>query len=77
MSEEKYEIVKFIDGELELDVNVNHNDETIWLNQAQIALLFCNYLLPRSHAVKLIFSVQRRYRQTVRYLHLHPLIPPL
>ena len=41
MSEEKYEIVKFIDGELELDVNVNHNDKTIWFNQTKIALLFC------------------------------------
>lgn len=40
MSEEKYEIIKFIDGELELEVNVNPKEETIWLSQIEIAKLF-------------------------------------
>ena len=40
MSEEKYEIVKFIDGELELEVNVSPKEETIWLTQEEIGYLF-------------------------------------
>ena len=40
MSEEKYEIVKFVDGELELEVNVSPKDETVWLTQKQMAYLF-------------------------------------
>lgn len=40
MNEEKYEIVKFVDGELELEVNVSPKEETIWLTQSQMALLF-------------------------------------
>ena len=41
MSEEiKYELVKFIDNELELEVNVSPKEETIWMTQEGIALLF-------------------------------------
>ena len=36
----KYEIVKFVDGELELEVNVSLNENTVWLNQEQLASLF-------------------------------------
>ena len=36
----KYELVKFIDDELELEVNVSPNEETIWLSQGQMSLLF-------------------------------------
>ena len=36
----KYEIVKFIDNQFELDVYVNPNEETIWLTQNEIAELF-------------------------------------
>ena len=37
---EKYEIVKFVDNEFELDVNVSKDDDTVWLSQDQIAILF-------------------------------------
>ena len=37
---EKYEVVKFIDGEFELEVNVSPAEETIWLSQEQIVMLF-------------------------------------
>ena len=41
MSEEtKYELVKFIDDELELEVSVSPKEETIWMTQEGIALLF-------------------------------------
>ena len=35
-----YEIVKFNNGEFELDVNVSPNDDTVWLSKEQMALLF-------------------------------------
>jgi hypothetical protein len=36
----KYEVVKFIDGEFELEVNVSPKDQTVWLTQKQMANLF-------------------------------------
>ena len=66
MSEEKYEIVKFIDGELELDVNVNHNDETIWLNQTQIALLFCKSKSTINEHIKNILEKELYEKGVVR-----------
>ena len=35
-----YELIKFKDGEFELDVNVSPNEDTVWLTQQQIATLF-------------------------------------
>ena len=35
-----YDVVKFIDGEFELEVNVSPEEETIWLTLDQIAKLF-------------------------------------
>lgn len=40
MNDPKYEIVKFKDNEFELDVSVSPVEETVWLNQEEIALLF-------------------------------------
>ena len=36
----KYEVIKFKDNEFEMDVNVSPNEETVWLTQEQMALLF-------------------------------------
>lgn len=40
MSKQKYEIVKFTDDNIELDVNIDSHSETIWLTQSQMAILF-------------------------------------
>ena len=40
MSEEKYELVKFVDNGFELEVNVSPSEETVWLTQDQIGKLF-------------------------------------
>ena len=37
---ENYEIIKFVDNEFELDVNVSKAEDTVWLSQDQIAILF-------------------------------------
>ena len=36
----KYQLIKFIDGDFSLDVNVSPNEDTVWLTQDQIASLF-------------------------------------
>ncbi len=40
MEEKKYELIKFNDGEFSLDVNVSPSEDTVWLSQNDIALLF-------------------------------------
>ena len=41
MEEEKmYELVKFVDGELEMEVNVSPKEDTIWLSANHMAKLF-------------------------------------
>lgn len=37
---ERYEVIKFIDNEFEMDVNVSPNEETVWLTQEQMSYLF-------------------------------------
>ncbi len=37
---EKYEIVKFVDNEFELDVRTDIKNETVWLTQKEMAILF-------------------------------------
>ncbi|WP_295758839.1 hypothetical protein [uncultured Holdemanella sp.] len=34
------EIIKFVNGDLQIDVTVSPNEETVWLNRNQIATLF-------------------------------------
>ena len=38
--EKKYELIKFEDGDFSLDVNVSPDEDTLWLTQEQISLLF-------------------------------------
>ena len=40
MNEEKYEIVKFVDGGLELSVSVSPKEETVWLSLEEMSSLF-------------------------------------
>jgi hypothetical protein len=40
MEEKKYELIKFNDGEFSLDVSVSPSEDTVWLTQEGMALLF-------------------------------------
>ena len=40
IQEKKYELIKFEDGEFSLDVNVSPDEETVWLTQKDLTLLF-------------------------------------
>ena len=61
-----YDIVKFIDGEFELEVNVSPEEETIWLTQEQIALLF-NVQIPavNKHIKNIILSNELEEASTI------------
>ncbi|MDE6660989.1 MAG: virulence RhuM family protein, partial [Anaeroplasmataceae bacterium] len=39
-NENKYDLIKFEDGEFSLDVNVSPNEDTVWLTQKEISLLY-------------------------------------
>ena len=36
----EFKIIKFSDGEFQLDVNISKNDNTVWLNAKELATLF-------------------------------------
>ena len=36
----EYQLIKFIDGDFSLDVNISPGEDTVWLTLDQIALLF-------------------------------------
>ena len=38
--EKKFKIVKFEDGDFSLDVNISPDEDTVWLSQNDMALLF-------------------------------------
>lgn len=40
------EIIKFVNGDLQLDVTVSPDNETVWLNRNQLAQLFDRELKP-------------------------------
>ena len=41
MNEEtKYELVKFIDNDLELDITISPKEETVWLSLEEMSSLF-------------------------------------
>ena len=38
--EKNYELIKFVDGDFSLAVNVSPDEDTVWLTQNDMALLF-------------------------------------
>lgn len=81
MEESKYEIVKFVDSGFELEVNVSPSEDTVWLTQEQIGLLFntarssityhiknvfCNSELDEKTSVK-FFDISQNHRPSKYY----------
>ena len=56
MDEGRYEIAKFVDGSLELEVNVSPNEDTVWLTQDDMALLFDKARSTISEHIRNIFN---------------------
>ena len=66
MNDKKYEIVKFVDEELELEVNVSPKEETIWMTLDQIALLFDrDKSVISRHIKKIYLNEEMDYLSTV------------
>ena len=61
----RYELVKFIDDELELEVNVSPKEETIWMTLDQIAILFNRDKSVISRHIKKIFIEKELYENSV------------
>lgn len=71
MSDKTYEIVKFVDDEFELEVNVSPMEDTVWLTQAQIARLFSRDRSVISKHIKSIFEEHECDEITnVHFLHI-------
>lgn len=54
--EKKYELLKFEDGEFSLDVNVSPDEDTVWLTQKDMSLLFNVDVSRISRHIKNIFE---------------------
>lgn len=52
----KYELVKFVNDNLELEINISPKEETIWMNKEQIALLFNRDRTVISRHIKNLFN---------------------
>ena len=63
--EKKYELVKFKDEELEMEVSVSPKEETIWMTLDQIALLFDRDKSVISRHIKKIFSLDELNKNQV------------
>ncbi|MBO8427430.1 MAG: virulence RhuM family protein [Firmicutes bacterium] len=59
-----YEIIKFVDGDFELDVNVSPQQNTIWLTQDQIAKLFGKSRSTITEHINNIFSEGELFEMT-------------
>lgn len=66
MSEEKYEIVKFNNEIVEVDVRISPLEETVWLNQEQMAMLF-NVNVPaiNKHIKNILFENELDEKSTI------------
>lgn len=74
---EKYEIVRFTDSSLSLDVTVSPEEETVWLTQDQIAVLFGKSRPVISRHIAKIFSDKELEESTsVHFFARNPLQSP-
>ena len=68
---EKYEIVRFKNQSLELDVEISPTEDTVWLSKEQMALLFDRDRSVISRHIKHIFDENELdEKSNVRFLHI-------
>ena len=53
---DKYELVKFIDVELELEVNVSPEEETIQMTQEELSILYFTSISTINYHIKNIYN---------------------
>ena len=62
----KYELVKYVDGEFELEISVSPKEETIWLTQEQIAKLFAKAKSTINEHIKNILKNELKEKEVSR-----------
>ena len=68
---DKYELVKFIDNDLELDITISPKEDNIWLSKNQIAELFERDRSVISKHIKKIFEdLECDYKSNVQKMHI-------
>ena len=71
MENEKYELIKFTDRDIELDVNVSPKEETVWLTKDAIAQLFERDRSVISRHINNIYNEGELDKKTsVHFLHI-------
>ena len=67
---ETYELVKFVDGNFELEVNVSPEEDTVWLTKKDLSLLFNRERTVISRHISNIFTDGECDRESnVRFMH--------
>ena len=56
MEDNKYKLVKFVDDELELDVNFSPKEETIWMTQEELSILYLTSISIINYHIKNIYN---------------------
>ena len=64
--QENYELVKFVDGSFELEVNVSPSEDTVWLSQEQMAYLFSTTKQNISLHISNIYKEKELNNRTVK-----------
>ena len=67
----KYEIVKFVNNNLELEINVSPDEETVWLSKEDMSILFNRDRSVISRHIKNIFECKElEEKSNVHFLHI-------
>ena len=67
----KYELVKFLNNNLELEINVSPEEETVWLSKEDMSILFNRDRSVISRHIKNIFkSNELEEKSNVHFLHI-------
>ena len=61
---EKYQLVKFVDNDFELEIRADSKNETVWLTQDEIALLFDSARSTVTYHINNIFSSEELNKNT-------------
>ncbi|MDE5566323.1 MAG: virulence RhuM family protein [Anaeroplasmataceae bacterium] len=64
MQDNKYDLIKFEDGEFSLDVNVSPTEDTVWLTANQMAILFERDVKTIRKHINNVFNEQEINRDT-------------
>ncbi len=65
-NEKHYDLIKFEDGDFSLGVKVSPDDDTVWLTQDEIAILFMKAKSTISEHIKNILKVELNVTSVTR-----------